>query len=495
MTINKKNIINKLVIDIRLPGDQKQHDDKSDRVKAAVLDGIFSFAQNYTGRLSDKIYRTDFLQINIMVHQEKWSDIADEVEQQLKEHFLQTGEPLLQFQGARKPGKVTEVKQLTAGQKSEEHLFYYLKHGFYPWWSGNFEGMKVTDTLLAECSVDFWELKLRPLLKDYPVAVERIVKQFSEQANRRVMILATGEESVANKSTGFTDEVEKFLKKRPGSFPDGFIEKVITSVRVHLLKYFLDKRGKLTGSAESRFMEAATDVFLKMVPLNTCYEWIESLENNKASNRKKWAESAKKQLQAYTGKPAKYFSENEKKEERNVIAAVTEEGDFNVSQSGLVLLHPYISRLFEKNGYLEDGLFRSDEARERAVCLLHYLATGENEYPEPELMLPMHLCSWPAGIPVNRFLTLSDYEKEECSRLLKSTIEHWQALKNTSEDGLRVNFLMRNGLLKRGEFGWTLHIEHKTHDVLLNMLPWGISIIKFKWMSEHLAVDWKNSLR
>jgi hypothetical protein len=495
LTVNEKNIINKLVIDIRLPGDQKQQDEKSDRVKAAVLDGIYSFTQNFTDRISDKIYRTDLLQINIPVYQEKWSDIADEVEKQLKEHFLQKGEPLLQLQGDRKPGQVTDVRQLTSVQKSEELLLYYLMHGFYPWWSGTFEGMKVTDTLLAECSTDFWELKLRPLLKNNPVAVERIVKQFSVHAYRRILYLATGDESVVNKAIGFAEEVEKFFKKRPDSFPYGFTEMVIAIIRVHLLNYFLDKRRKLTGNWESRFIEAATDVFMKKVPLNTCYEWIESLENNKGGKRKKWAEVAEKQLLAYTGKPAKNFSEIDKNEERNVIAAVIEQEDFNVSQSGLVLLHPFISRLFEKTGYLEDGSFRSDEARERAVCLLHYLATGENEYPEPELMLPMHLCSWPAGIPVNRFLKLSDYEKEECSRLLKNTIEHWKAIKNTSEDGLRVNFLMRNGRLKKGEFGWTLHIEHKTHDVLLNMLPWGISIIKFKWMSEHLTVDWKNSLR
>lgn len=493
MTIKSKNIINKLVIELQLPGSENQRDENSDNVKVAVLDGIYSFDRNFSASFSDQIYRTEQVQINISIDRDKRSNIAAEVVRQLKEHFLQQGAPRLQFQNDRKPGSLTEVTRLTERQKNEELLLYFLLHGFSPWWADSPDMMKVTDTLLAESSPDFWELKLRPLLVNKPVVVERIAKQFTDESYLRILFLATGDESAANSAGRFVGEVENFLKERPDPFSYGFTEKIIAILKIRLLNYLLEKKEKFTRSSESQLIEVATAVLLDNVPEVTSYEWTEFIKGTTEKKRQKWANIAEKKIKARTGKPETNITEIDKKEELKTIAASPVEGVYNVSQAGLVLLHPFMSRLFEKTGYLKDGLFRSDEVRERAVCLLHYLSAGESEYPEPELLLPMHLCSWPAGIPVNRFLTLSKYEKEECSRLLKSAIEHWQALKNTTPDGLRVNFLMRNGRLKKGEFGWTLHVEHKTHDVLLNKLPWGISLIKFKWMSEHLTIDWKNS--
>jgi len=35
-----------------------------------------------------------------------------------------------------------------------------------------------------------------------------------------------------------------------------------------------------------------------------------------------------------------------------------------------------------------------------------------------------------------------------------------------------------------------LYIEEKTIDILLDKLPWNLSIIKLKWMDEILTVHW-----
>jgi hypothetical protein len=72
--------------------------------------------------------------------------------------------------------------------------------------------------------------------------------------------------------------------------------------------------------------------------------------------------------------------------------------------------------------------------------------------------------------------------------VLLSCIQHWDAIKRTSIDGLRENFLHRDGVLKRDEFGWSLYIEEKTIDLMLDKLPWNLSIIKLNWMDEMLTV-------
>ena len=133
--------------------------------------------------------------------------------------------------------------------------------------------------------------------------------------------------------------------------------------------------------------------------------------------------------------------------------------------AGMVLLQPFILSLFNNLGLLQEGLFTGDDTRERAVCLLHYLATGSEEFPEPRLTLPKFLCHWPQDKPISRFLAVSDYEKEECLTVLQSAINHWEALKNTSVEGLRNGFLKREGILKEEAFGWSLYVEQKTQDI------------------------------
>jgi hypothetical protein len=51
--------------------------------------------------------------------------------------------------------------------------------------------------------------------------------------------------------------------------------------------------------------------------------------------------------------------------------------------------------------------------------------------------------------------------------------------------------LLRPGKLIRKEDGdWLLQVESRTFDVLLEHLPWGISMIKLPWMKKMLWVEW-----
>ena len=79
----------------------------------------------------------------------------------------------------------------------------------------------------------------------------------------------------------------------------------------------------------------------------------------------------------------------------------------------------------------------------------------------------------------------------EADNLLQTVINYWDALKNTSPDGLREGFLQRDGKLIRidGQ-GWKLQVEQMAIDVLMTRLPWGVSMVKLPWMDELLTVEW-----
>ena len=74
---------------------------------------------------------------------------------------------------------------------------------------------------------------------------------------------------------------------------------------------------------------------------------------------------------------------------------------------------------------------------------------------------------------------------------MKAVIKHWQALGESSIAGLQETFIQRTGKLFFENGNWQLQCEEKTVDILLNKLPWSISIIKLPWMEQMLRVQWE----
>src|SRR5262249_41296575 len=109
-----------------------------------------------------------------------------------------------------------------------------------------------------------------------------------------------------------------------------------------------------------------------------------------------------------------------------------------------------------------------------------------------ELILPKILCNVPLETPVESNLELTPAEREEAAALLEAVIRHWEALRNTSVDGLRGTFLIRPGKVSlRDDGDWLLQVESKSYDILLDQLPWGIGMIKLPWMERMLWVEWR----
>jgi len=159
-----------------------------------------------------------------------------------------------------------------------------------------------------------------------------------------------------------------------------------------------------------------------------------------------------------------------------------------IGNAGVILLHPFLPQLFETAGIAAgDELLQP----ERALCLLHFLATGQTIAPEYELMLPKILCNVPLETPVEADAALTAGEREEAAALLEAVIRHWDALRNTSPDALRGNYLLRPGKISLRGGDWLLQVESETCDILLDQLPWGISPIRLPWMGRMLWVEWR----
>ncbi|KAA2239996.1 hypothetical protein F0L74_27850 [Chitinophaga agrisoli] len=161
-----------------------------------------------------------------------------------------------------------------------------------------------------------------------------------------------------------------------------------------------------------------------------------------------------------------------------------------VANAGLVVLHPFLATGFQHLGYTQGGQFTSQDAKYRAVHFLQYTVTGQENPPEHELVLNKVLCSIPLEEPVPLDIVLTDAEKQLATGLLNAVIQQWDKMKNTSIEGFRGSFLIRDGALHETEEAWHLRVETRGYDVIMQTMPWGLGMIKAAWMEKMLLTEW-----
>lgn len=158
--------------------------------------------------------------------------------------------------------------------------------------------------------------------------------------------------------------------------------------------------------------------------------------------------------------------------------------------AGLVLLAPFLPAFFEEMKLLETGVFRGEKEKFKAIHLLNFMATNKIKAPEYSLVLHKILCGMEITDPVPKGIKLNAEEKRATSLFLDDIAEQWTTLRGTSGDAFRETFMKRNGIIDQRENAWLLRIERAPMDVLLDTLPWNISIIKLPWMQQLLHVEW-----
>jgi len=167
------------------------------------------------------------------------------------------------------------------------------------------------------------------------------------------------------------------------------------------------------------------------------------------------------------------------------------ENGIPVGNAGLVLLWPFLGRLFRRLNLVTGKEFLDEVSRMRAIQLTQYLVTGQTEMPGYDLTLNRLLCGAGQDFEVDFQAALTQEELNLCDSLLAGALANWEKLKGTRIDTFRETFLQRNGTLYFLENRWELQVEKKAYDLLLDTLPWGIQMIQMSWMTERLVVLWR----
>lgn len=480
MTGENQHIIQKVNAELTLSG-RNQVNGQSKHLKQSVQNAVERLGPIMDRLAGNTHYRIDTLSVDIQLDDSDLSLVEEKLTLALRDKI----EKIIMEEKLKSNGESTydTHADFSEEQRHKELLINFLKTGRLPWWAKSSD-LYEAEEWLKKLLPGNWNAFIKPLINQNRKVINRMTAQMPARTLEILIQKTAAAQKGGEELMNYTDVILQFAQREGLTNRKGY--KLNTNIRKLLLNELLsaNDRGeiirKIIQSVFKMADEKKRDQMIK--------KWMDWLKTSDSVNKDLIRQTEELIPEALSGSE---ILSSEPSEKTSEDIEFIESGDsMTVFNAGVVILHPFMSTLFRNLGYVTDGRFKDRETRERTVCILHFLATGSNEFPEQELMIPKFLCGWPLDEPVNRFLQLSEYEVGECESVLNSAVQHWKALKNTSAEALRKNFLHREGILKKEEFGWTLYIENMTHDILLDQLPWSLSVIKFKWMDRMLSIQW-----
>ncbi len=168
----------------------------------------------------------------------------------------------------------------------------------------------------------------------------------------------------------------------------------------------------------------------------------------------------------------------------------TEEVDRNglrVNNAGIILLWHAWGNFFRESGWVEEKSFKDEDAKQKAILLLHYATFNQSPFVEDELVLNKLMCNWPLNEPVDPGFYPGKEEIASAERIIDNWLKAWKPERHFSRDWFRLSFLQRGGVLKqRPDGNWNLEVMKKTEDILIDK-P---SVIRYAWMDKIIFIQW-----
>lgn len=390
-----------------------------------------------------------------VINKAGWNtDLMESLKKQLKEVILKETTGLTP----------ASVKRSFTANSFKQWLFY-MQNGYLPWnvSSGNEAWY---DQVMEELATNYGSVaELRKEITDNPVMLSRMIRQHAP-----TFLISLLEVLTAEKHTNLLSAITRVFHKRSKDkiLPPPVLYEEIWEV--------------IFKASSSETDKTKPQELLKLVE--------EFPSTRLPSIEAKLAEEVNKARYDTPGLTEQAPTLKKHMELASQNKDILEQGIY-VQHAGLVLIHPFLNSLFKQVALLSGKSFTSVETQEKAIYLLHYVATGHIKAEEHELVLPKILCGYPINLPVKTGVKLLAKHRKEADQMLKAAIASWDILKSTSADGLREGFLQRNGKVLSQNDQIKIQVEKGAIDVLLDHLPWNLSIIKLPWLEDVLKVEWR----
>ncbi|MCW1961446.1 contractile injection system tape measure protein [Chryseobacterium viscerum] len=480
--MKQNHIIQKVFLEITVNNKEKALRIKDDINSFLSID-VFPEIEKHINALEYKLaghtLQVPRLELNVEVKNSALNtELKDQIAELFKEELSEITKPIetshQETESEAKPYLVDHQEKMLRA------FIYFLEKGAMPWWNSESNAMAILEPSVFEriISADSFQKSIVSALSKENVR-NRLINQLSdEQIAQLCLAILKNKELKINLKT----DTIRYLSKLNHTdriaiwrLVFNVISEYLNTSNNHPREYLLQEISTIEqiGLSTTKNNHQNRKTVVKIFPFITENEISESIKTNVADQ------------------PENVETSTEPIQEKNVIVQedVTQNEGQYIQNAGLILIHPFIKTLFEHCELIDP---KTQQLTDPELCahLLHYIATGKINAPEYDMIFEKFLCNIPMHQTINRHIKLSRKHKTQAKNVIESVQHNWAPMKKSSAALLQNEFFQRPGKLVITDSDYTLIVERKTQDILLEKLSWGIGLVKLPWQKKFIFVNW-----
>ncbi|KAA2223883.1 contractile injection system tape measure protein [Chryseobacterium sediminis] len=472
--MKQNHIIQKVFVEITVNNKSKAlsiKDDINSFLSIDVLPEIENHIMALEYKLAGHTLQIPRLELNVEVKSSALNtELKDKIAELFKEELSEVAKPVeVSHQETENDTKAYLVDNQ---EKILKAFIYFLEEGTMPWWNSESNSMAILESSVFDriISAGSFQKSIVSVLSKENVR-NRIINQLSnEQIAQLCLAILKNKELKINLNTDTIHHLSK-LKHTDRiaiwRLIFNVISKYFNTSDNHPREYLLQEFSatKELGLSTTKNNHQNRKTIVKIFPFITENEISESIKVNATD-------------QPEDLKPLDPIQEN-----------VNQDKEQYIQNAGLILIHPFIKTLFEHCELIDP---KTQQLTDPELCahLLHYIATGKINAPEYDMIFEKFLCNIPMNQTINRHIKLSRKHKTQAKNVIESVQHNWAPMKKSSAALVQNEFFQRPGKLVITDSDYTLTVERKTQDILLEKLSWGIGLVKLPWHKKFIFVNW-----
>lgn len=505
--MKENHIIQKVFVEISVSNKEKAlriKDDIASFLSIEVFPEIEKYINALHHQFADHTLQIPKLELNVDVTSSELNiELKDKIFRIFKEQLSEITDSFFNsehtiFYSEQQTDHNAEAYLVENEEKTVQTFIYFLTTGSMPWWNSAAGSVSFFEPQIFErlMSSDHFQRNIQSLFLKQNVK-SRIVNQLSDgQIAKVCRTVLKNKEIEINLEKNSIRLISRLDNSSRNLIWDLVLNTISESLRSshrvqknHLLQQIAEKALERPSLFEKT--QEIWKTLFEIFPFMKEAEVFERIENS----RKVISESVL---------ISKEETEQEKTEQKNtVIPDVSKktEGylnqktddlilndDLYIQNAGLILIHPFLKTFFE-----HCDLFDSENNQllnpELCAHLLHYIATGKTNAPEYDMVFEKFLCNIPLHQTISRHIKLSQNHKIQAKKVIESVQHNWSAMQKSSPALVQNEFFQRPGKLVIGH-DYTLTVERKTQDILLEKIGWGIGFVKLPWLEKFIFINW-----
>ncbi|WP_316632454.1 contractile injection system tape measure protein [uncultured Flavobacterium sp.] len=454
-----------------------------------ILEKQFNTIEN----INNQIVQIEKIEISInsntgktdlfLSNSEAKNDIKNQIEKEIQKRLNE-----VQKTTKKESENESEIRTISPENKDLKTLLYFIENGKMPWWVSAEDEISFFEKVNFEnLKNDIFKNAFNKLIQQKKIQ-NRIINQFSNQeiAHFTSALL----DSETQQKTHSKNKLIQFLNNKSHEFKTAFWQLLFEvsneKKSMEIIRFFHQKQTEF--SSEKMPFELFIQNLRIFFPLATSDTELKKMNDDYLDSEKtKLAPQQKSTIENLKNDSANK-PEMESKKDENFQEEKDSSESCYVQNAGLIILHPFLKEMLKNCGLIGDN--NTIKNKELAAHILHYAATKKENDFEHLMLFEKFLCGIEIEESIQREIKIEEKYKQQVEEMLLSVLEHWTALKSTSTDLLRTEFLQREGKLDWSESNPKLTIERKTQDLLLEKIPWNINIVKIPWIEKLIYTQW-----